>query len=68
MFTPLSVLRGLPDWSLTRAVIMDHLDWFTPGSAEAETEIAHFHRALAPGGFVLLRSAEPGQIEASEFC
>ncbi len=57
MFTPPSVLRGLPDWSLTRAVIMDHLDWFTPGSAEAETEIAHFHRALARGGFVLLRSA-----------
>ena len=22
---------------------MDHLDWFTPGSEEAETEIAHFH-------------------------
>ena len=36
---------------------MDHLDWFTPGSGDAEQEVAHFYRVLAPGGFLLLRSA-----------
>ncbi|KAJ7925215.1 hypothetical protein B0H13DRAFT_2229697 [Mycena leptocephala] len=52
-----NVLRGLPDWSLTRALIMDHLDWFTPGSAEIDAEVAEIHRVLAPGGFVFWRSA-----------
>jgi betaine lipid synthase len=51
------VLRGLTNWSLTRAVIMDHLDWFTPGAAEVEEEVDEFRRVLAPGGFVLWRSA-----------
>jgi betaine lipid synthase len=36
---------------------MDHLDWFTPGSAEIDAEVAEIHRALAPGGFVFWRSA-----------
>lgn len=36
---------------------MDHLDWFTPGSADVEEEVDEFHRVLAPGGFVLWRSA-----------
>jgi betaine lipid synthase len=52
-----SVLRGLTNWSLTRAVIMDHLDWFKPGSTEVEDEIEEFVRVLTPGGFVLWRSA-----------
>jgi len=51
------VLRGLTNWSLTRAVIMDHLDWFTPGAADVEEEVDELRRVLAPGGFVLWRSA-----------
>jgi len=51
------VLHGLTDWSLTRAVIMDHLDWFTPGAADVDEEVDEFHRVLAPGGFVFWRSA-----------
>ncbi|KAJ7725620.1 hypothetical protein B0H14DRAFT_2701072 [Mycena olivaceomarginata] len=51
------VLRGLSDRSLTRAVIMDHLDWFTPGSPDTDEEVAELYRALTPGGFVLWRSA-----------
>jgi betaine lipid synthase len=36
---------------------MDHLDWFSPGSAEVDEEVDEFYRVLAPGGFVLWRSA-----------
>ncbi|KAH8119073.1 hypothetical protein DFH11DRAFT_1780569, partial [Phellopilus nigrolimitatus] len=53
----INVLCGLPSWSLTRAVIMDHMDWFSPTSTDLEQEVMHFYRVLAPGGFVLLRSA-----------
>ncbi|KAH7886768.1 hypothetical protein F5I97DRAFT_1927075 [Phlebopus sp. FC_14] len=52
-----NVLRGLNTWSLTRAVIMDHLDWFAPGSKDVDEEVAEFARVLAPGGFVVWRSA-----------
>ncbi|KAF8210145.1 hypothetical protein K438DRAFT_1903773 [Mycena galopus ATCC 62051] len=52
-----NVLRGLSDWALTRALIMDHLDWFTPGSSDINEEVAELHRVLAPGGFVFWRSA-----------
>ncbi len=36
---------------------MDHLDWFSPGAQEVDEEVAELYRALAPGGFVLWRSA-----------
>lgn len=36
---------------------MDHLDWYNPHSPEADEEIAEIDRVLAPGGFVLWRSA-----------
>ncbi|KAG1745018.1 uncharacterized protein EDB91DRAFT_1271475 [Suillus paluster] len=52
-----NVLRGLTCWSLTRAVIMDHLDWFLPGSKDVDDEVDEFYRVLSPGGFVLWRSA-----------
>ncbi|KAG6917420.1 hypothetical protein DXG01_002505 [Tephrocybe rancida] len=51
------VLQGLTDWSLTRALIMDHLDWFNPVSQDVVEEVAEFHRVLAPGGMVFWRSA-----------
>jgi len=52
-----SVLRGLSSDSLTRAVIMDHLDWFAPGSEDVEDEVSELARVLSSGGFVLWRSA-----------
>ncbi|KAK7057273.1 hypothetical protein R3P38DRAFT_3384712 [Favolaschia claudopus] len=52
-----NVLRGLSDGALTRALIMDHLDWFTPGSSDIDEEVAELHRTIAPGGFVFWRSA-----------
>jgi len=53
----LNVLRGLSTGSLTRAVIMDHLDWFGPGSKDVEDEVAELARVISSGGFVLWRSA-----------
>lgn len=52
-----NVLAGLPDGELTRAVLMDHLDWFAPGSEEVNQELEQLYRGLAPGGKVLWRSA-----------
>ncbi|KAG6868937.1 hypothetical protein C0993_007711 [Termitomyces sp. T159_Od127] len=52
-----NVLRGLPPNSLTRALIMDHLDWFNPGSQDAVEEVAEFHRVLVTGGMIFWRSA-----------
>ena len=52
-----SVLRGLPSDTLTRAIIMDHMDWFSRDGKDARAEIAQLYRAISPGGFVLLRSA-----------
>lgn len=36
---------------------MDHLDWYAPGSEDVDQEVEEFLRVLAPGGFVLWRSA-----------
>ncbi|KAE9386117.1 hypothetical protein BT96DRAFT_839753 [Gymnopus androsaceus JB14] len=52
-----NVLRGLTSSSLTRALVMDHLDWYDPGSSEAKDEIVELFRAIAPGGLVFWRSA-----------
>jgi len=52
-----NVLRGLTPGSITRAIIMDHLDWFDPGSEAARDEIAALWNALATGGMVFWRSA-----------
>jgi len=52
-----NVLRGLSTGSLTRAVIMDHLDWFAPGSKDVDDEVAELARVVSLGGFVLWRSA-----------
>ncbi|KAJ7072413.1 hypothetical protein C8F01DRAFT_245474 [Mycena amicta] len=52
-----NVLRGLADASLTRALVMDHNDWFSPSSIELDEEVKQLHRVLAPGGLVFWRSA-----------
>lgn len=45
-----------PD-SLTRAIVMDHLDWFSEGSPDVLEEVLYLKRALRKGGFVMFRSA-----------
>ncbi|KAH7103697.1 hypothetical protein BKA62DRAFT_48646 [Auriculariales sp. MPI-PUGE-AT-0066] len=52
-----NVLRGLPENELNFAVVMDHMDWFSPGSMDLEDEVAHLYRSVAPGGKVMFRSA-----------
>ncbi|KAF5370776.1 hypothetical protein D9758_001842 [Tetrapyrgos nigripes] len=65
-----NVLRGLPSWSLTRAIIMDHLDWFAPGSKDVDDEVKEFSRVLSRGGMVFWRSAGklPSYNEVFERC
>nr|OQO26246.1 hypothetical protein B0A51_07252 [Rachicladosporium sp. CCFEE 5018] len=43
--------------SLTIAVLMDSMDWFTPGSEAAPQQVKAVNAALKMGGRVLLRSA-----------
>ena len=45
----------MADGELTKAVLMDHMDWFDP--ADAEAEIREVARAVRRGGMVLWRSA-----------
>ncbi|KAL5528274.1 hypothetical protein ACEPAF_7410 [Sanghuangporus sanghuang] len=51
------VLETMPSSSLSRAILMDHLDWFSEDSIDAIEEIQLLYRVLKPGGFILLRSA-----------
>jgi len=53
-----SVLRNLPASSLTRALIMDHMDWFdSERPKEVEEEVEELVRVLSSGGMVFWRSA-----------
>ena len=56
-----------PD-ALTIAVVMDSMDWFTPGGPEAAAQVKAINRALKTAGRVLLRSAglNPWYIRAFE--
>ncbi|KAG0266620.1 hypothetical protein DFQ27_009627 [Actinomortierella ambigua] len=51
----LNVLRSLKDGELTKAVLMDHMDWFN--YKDAEEEIREVARVIRRGGMVLWRSA-----------
>ncbi|KAG0000815.1 hypothetical protein BGZ79_005445 [Entomortierella chlamydospora] len=51
----IEVLKSLGDGELTKAVLMDHMDWFDP--KDAEEEIKEVSRAIRSGGMVLWRSA-----------
>ncbi|KAJ1965175.1 hypothetical protein GGI12_000951 [Dipsacomyces acuminosporus] len=53
--TILDVLHGLQPGELTKAVIMDHMDWFS--ADDADEEVVALARAIKKGGFVLWRSA-----------
>ncbi|CAG8634097.1 4742_t:CDS:2, partial [Scutellospora calospora] len=49
------VLKGFEDGELTKAVVMDHIDWFS--ESEAEEEIKQLSRAVRKGGYVFWRSS-----------
>ncbi|KAF7798762.1 hypothetical protein EIP86_009987 [Pleurotus ostreatoroseus] len=56
----LNSLMGLADGSITKMVVMDHMDWFDPEAedgSELDVEIAQMHRVLSKGGAVFWRSA-----------
>ena len=59
------VFARLTSNSVTIAIIMDHMDWFSKDGADADAEISALYQALAPGGRVMLRSAaeKPWYIE-----
>lgn len=51
------VFARLTSGSLTIAIIMDHMDWFSQSGEEVDAEIMALYKALCVGGRVLLRSA-----------
>jgi betaine lipid synthase len=51
------VFARLAPGTLTVAVVMDSMDWFTPGEEEARSQVRMLNRALKVGGRVMLRSA-----------
>ncbi|KAF8446920.1 3-amino-3-carboxypropyl transferase [Terfezia claveryi] len=57
----MDVLDRIKPGTLTLAVVMDSMDWFTPDltsqDSEARTQIRHLNRALALNGRVFFRSA-----------
>ncbi|KAJ1896905.1 hypothetical protein LPJ81_004643 [Coemansia sp. IMI 209127] len=64
--TILDVLAKMSPGELTKAVIMDHMDWFSEDSAQQE--VSALARVIAKGGFVLWRSAArlPWYVEVFE--
>ncbi|EME41465.1 hypothetical protein DOTSEDRAFT_176617 [Dothistroma septosporum NZE10] len=56
--------------TLTIAVLMDSMDWFTPGGPEAPAQCQAVNRALKLGGRVLIRSAglSPWYMRVFEEC
>ncbi|THU83333.1 hypothetical protein K435DRAFT_765909 [Dendrothele bispora CBS 962.96] len=52
-----NVLHGMAACSISRSLVMDHLDWFSEDSEVVRDEIAELHRVLVPGGSVFWRSA-----------
>ncbi|CAG8572399.1 12315_t:CDS:2, partial [Cetraspora pellucida] len=51
----IDALKGLDEGELTRAVLMDHIDWFS--ECEADEEIKQLARAVRKGGQVFWRSS-----------
>lgn len=62
------VIARMQPESLTIAVLMDSMDWFTPSGTEAVAQVRAVNRALKSAGRVLLRSAglSPWYIHAFE--
>ncbi|KAL8647690.1 MAG: hypothetical protein Q9210_005406 [Variospora velana] len=51
------IIQRFAPATLTIAIIMDSMDWFSPASIDASTQVRALNRALKPKGRVLLRSA-----------
>ncbi|PRT56297.1 hypothetical protein B9G98_03917 [Wickerhamiella sorbophila] len=51
------VVERLTPGTVTIAIVMDHMDWFSPAGKEVDEEISQLHKALANGGRVMLRSS-----------
>lgn len=51
------VVERLVPNTVTIAIVMDHMDWFSPTGPEVDEEISQLAKALAPGGRVMLRSS-----------
>lgn len=51
------VVERMTPGTLTIAVVMDSMDWFTPGDGQATAQIEKLRKALKMGGRVMLRSA-----------
>ncbi|KAL5507120.1 hypothetical protein ACEPAH_6576 [Sanghuangporus vaninii] len=49
-------LQTMSNSSISRVILMDHLDRFSADRADVEEMIQHLHSVLKPGGFILLRS------------
>ncbi|THU83335.1 hypothetical protein K435DRAFT_689729, partial [Dendrothele bispora CBS 962.96] len=62
-----NVLCGMVECSISRSVIMDHLDWFSEDSEMVRQEVTELHRVLVPGGVVFWRSAAKNPWYASIF-
>lgn len=62
------VIARMAPHTLTIAVLMDSMDWFSPTGPEAAQQIKAIYKALRPGGRVLLRSAgmDPWYIKVFE--
>lgn len=51
------VVERLTPKTVNVAIVMDHMDWFSPGDTAARDEIRVLNRALCVGGRVMLRSS-----------
>jgi betaine lipid synthase len=51
------VVDRLAPGSVTCAIIMDHMDWFSPTGTDALDEIVALNKCLSKGGRVMLRSS-----------
>ncbi|KAK3300151.1 uncharacterized protein B0H64DRAFT_313820 [Chaetomium fimeti] len=62
------VIARISPGTLTVAIVMDSMDWFTPEAPTAAAQIRKLNRALRTGGRVLLRSSarEPWYIREFE--
>lgn len=62
------VVERIVPSSVTAAIVMDHMDWFSESGEDARLEIRALNKALALGGKVLLRtsSTEPWYLKVYE--
>lgn len=62
------VVERIRPGSVNHAIVMDHMDWFSPTGTDAREEIRALNKALIKGGNVMLRSSstEPWYLRVYE--